>query len=263
MIERAVAILPGDDLGVAREFYVGKLGFTVQWEATEDGKNGIMGLQRGTTELTVDCPMSGHGRNVCVSLRVNSADAYYEEWRQRVPMKRSPKDESWGARTFDLTDPFGNTIFVIGPLRGDSEAPSMTRPTISGISPFFIVADVPAALSFYRDMLGFDVVFRGPTPDDEFFGMVRRNGAMIMMKALGVIADGKEVMVEPIPNSSREPAHSWDAYLEVPDPDAVAAEFASRGVPFSVPITDTDDGLRGFEIKDLDGYGLFFGRLRA
>ena len=29
----------------------------------------------------------------------------------------------------------------------------MTRPTISGISPFFIVAAVPATLSFYRDML--------------------------------------------------------------------------------------------------------------
>lgn len=139
----------------------------------------------------------------------------------------------------------------------------MTRPRISSISPFFIVADVPAALAFYRDMLGFEVVFRGPTPEDEFFGIVRRDGAMIMMKALGVISDGKEVIVEPLPNYTREPAFSWDAYLEVPDPDALAEEFASRGVPFSAPIRDSDDGLRGFEIKDLDGYGLFFGRLRA
>ena len=52
---------------------------------------------------------------------------------------------------------------------------------ISSISPFFIVADVPAALSFYRDMLGFKVTFRGPTPEDEFFGIVRRDGAMIMV----------------------------------------------------------------------------------
>lgn len=139
----------------------------------------------------------------------------------------------------------------------------MTRPTISGISPFFIVADVPAALSFYRDVLGFDVVFRGPTPEDEFFGIVRRDGAMIMLKALGVISDGKEVTVEPLPNYGREPAFSWDAYVEVPDPDALSAEFASRGVPFSAPLTDRDDGLRGFEITDLDGYGLFFGHLRA
>jgi len=129
----------------------------------------------------------------------------------------------------------------------------MIRAAISGISPLFIVADVPATLSFYRDMLGFEITFRGPTPADEFFGIVRRDGAMIMFKALDV---------EPLPNYNREPTFSWDAYVEVPDPDALAAEFASRGVRFSVPLSNTDDGLRGFEIEDLDGYGLFFGRLR-
>jgi catechol 2,3-dioxygenase-like lactoylglutathione lyase family enzyme len=139
----------------------------------------------------------------------------------------------------------------------------MTRPTISGISPFFVVADVPAALSFYRDKLGFEITFRGPSPEDEFFGIVRRDGATIMFKALGGIVDGEEVLVDPVPNYGRKPAFSWDAYLEVPDPDALAAEFASRGVPLSVPIRDRGDGLRGFEVKDLDGYGLFFGRLRA
>src|SRR5262245_43100639 len=108
----------------------------------------------------------------------------------------------------------------------------MTRPTISSISPLFIVPDVPAALTFYRHVLGFEVVFRGPTPEDEFFGIVRRDGAMIMFKALGVISDGKEVSVEPVPNYSRTPAFSLDAYLEVPDPDALAAELASRGVAF-------------------------------
>jgi hypothetical protein len=48
MLERAVPILPGDELAVAKEFYVGKLGFHVQFEATDDDKNGIMGLERGT-----------------------------------------------------------------------------------------------------------------------------------------------------------------------------------------------------------------------
>jgi catechol 2,3-dioxygenase-like lactoylglutathione lyase family enzyme len=139
----------------------------------------------------------------------------------------------------------------------------MTHTTISSISPLFIVADVPATLTFYRDMLGFEVTFRGPSPDDEFFGIVRRDGAMIMFKALGVISDGKEVTVEPVPNYSRKPAFSCDAHLTVPDPDALAAEFASRGVAFAVPLSNNDDGLRGFVIKDIDGYGLFFGCLRA
>jgi hypothetical protein len=83
-----------------------------------------------------------------------------------------------------------------------------------------------------------------------------------MFKALGEIVDGKEVLVDPAPNYGRKPASCWDAYLYVPDPDALAAEFAARGVPFSVPIRDTGDGLRGFEVRDVDGYGLFFGRPR-
>jgi catechol 2,3-dioxygenase-like lactoylglutathione lyase family enzyme len=137
-------------------------------------------------------------------------------------------------------------------------------PTISGITPFFIVGNVPATLSFYRDKLGFEVTFRGPSPDDEFFGIVRRDAAVIWFKALGAVVDDKEVLVEPVPNFGREPAFCWDAYLEVPDPDALAAEFESRGVLLSVPLTDRrGDGLRGFVIKDIDGYGLFFGNHRA
>jgi hypothetical protein len=34
------------------------------------------------------------------------------------------------------------------------------------------------------------------------------------------------------------------------------------GAAFSVPLKDTNDGLRGFEICDPDGYVLFFGRPR-
>lgn len=63
-------------------------------------------------------------------------------------------------------------------------------------------------------------------------------------------------------NYRREPAVRWDANVYVPDPDALAAEFASRNVEFSEPLKDTDDGLRGFELKDSDGYVLFFGRTR-
>ncbi len=129
----------------------------------------------------------------------------------------------------------------------------MTPPTIDGISPFFIVQHLDAALSFYRDMLGFAVTFRGPE-DDPFFGIVRRDGAMIMVKDVGI---------EPLPNCKRDGGARWDAYLHVTDPDALAAEFTSRGVTFSAPLKDTDDGLRGFELKDTDGYVLFFGRPRA
>ena len=133
----------------------------------------------------------------------------------------------------------------------------MSKPEILGIAPFFIVRNVPAALAFYRDRLGFEITFQGPEPDDIFFGIVRRGGAMIILKEVGV---------DPVPNYTRDIKKGiarWDAYLHVPDPDALAAEFSSRNVEFFLPIQDnTEDGLRGFELKDADGYLLFFGRPR-
>lgn len=129
-------------------------------------------------------------------------------------------------------------------------------PVIAGISPFFIVRDVPTSMAFYRDKLGFRITFEGPEPDDIFFGIVNRGGAQILMKAVGV---------DPVPNYTRDVQQGiarWDAFVIVPDPDALAAEFASRGVEFFLPVQDTEDGLRGFEVKDADGYLLFFGRPR-
>lgn len=111
--ERAVPILPVDDLELARAFYVGALGFEVEFEASDDGKTGLLGLKRGGIAITLDCPMEGHGRAACVSLQVANADRYYDEWRQKTAVLRPPRDEAWGARTFDLLDPFGNTIFVM------------------------------------------------------------------------------------------------------------------------------------------------------
>ncbi|HEX3185560.1 MAG TPA: VOC family protein [Pyrinomonadaceae bacterium] len=132
----------------------------------------------------------------------------------------------------------------------------MTQAEISAISPFFIVSNVPSSLSFYRDRLGFEITFAGPEPDDIFFGIVRRGGAQILLKDIGV---------PPMPNHTRDVKKGiarWDAFVYVPDPDALAHEFASRNVEFFVPLKDTHDGLRGFELKDVDGYVLFFGRTR-
>jgi catechol 2,3-dioxygenase-like lactoylglutathione lyase family enzyme len=133
----------------------------------------------------------------------------------------------------------------------------MTKPHISSIAPLFIVKNVPASLAFYRDRLGFEITFQGPEPDDIFFGIVRRDGAMILVKDIGVA---------PVPNYTRDIHQGiarWDAYLHVPDPDALAAEFSARNIEFWEPLKDTGDGLRGFELRDADGYVLFFGRPRS
>lgn len=102
------------------------------------------------------------------------------------------------------------------------------------ISPVFTVSDVPRTVPF--------------------FAILARDGAQIFVKSQEGVA--------PIPNSSRHRHLRLDAYVYASDPDALAADFAARGAPFSATLSETHDGLRGFEITDPDGYVLFFGRPR-
>jgi catechol 2,3-dioxygenase-like lactoylglutathione lyase family enzyme len=130
----------------------------------------------------------------------------------------------------------------------------VATPGITGIAPFFVVANVPATLAFYRDRLGFEIMYQGPEPDDIFFGIVHRGPAMIMVKDIGVTA---------VPNYTRDVKKGfapWDAYVNVLEPDALAEEFASRGVEFWKPLHTNSDNLRGFEVRDPDGYVIYFGR---
>jgi catechol 2,3-dioxygenase-like lactoylglutathione lyase family enzyme len=134
----------------------------------------------------------------------------------------------------------------------------MTRATTQAISPFFIVGNVDETIAFYRDKLGFETRFQQPDGNPiarrHFFAILGRDGAQIFVKS--------EKDVAPLPNSKRHPHMRWDAFVYAQDPDALAAEFADGGAAFSVPLKDTHDGLRGFEISDPDGYVLFFGRPR-
>ncbi len=129
----------------------------------------------------------------------------------------------------------------------------MTRPSTPSISPFFIVSDVEQTIAFYRDRLGFETRYTAEE-GDLYFAILGREGAQLFVKA--------DKDVPPLPNPKRHPTMRWDAFVYAPDPDALAADFAEHGATFSVPLEDTHDGLRGFEISDPDGYTLFFGRPR-
>lgn len=122
---------------------------------------------------------------------------------------------------------------------------------MGGMSPFFIVGDVARSIPFYRDGLGFTVSFQSDEVDP-FFAVLNRDGAQLMIKS--------DSTLEALPNPTRHPAMRWDAYVYVPDPAALAAEFEGRGVAFAMPLQVNDDNLLGFEIADPDGHVLYFGR---
>jgi len=123
------------------------------------------------------------------------------------------------------------------------------------IAPSFIVENVVTSVAFYVEKLGFEVRYIAPD-DSPFFAIVGRERVSIFLKAIAPD-------IKPIPNHTR---HEWarlDAYISVENPDALFEEYTAKGVTFHRPLKDDDDGLRGFEVKDADGYVLFFGRPNA
>ena len=128
-------------------------------------------------------------------------------------------------------------------------------PTLNSIAPFFIVDNLQRSLDFYCSKLGFEIAYKGGGNGhgEDFWGMVRRDGVMIMLKAIAP-------EIHPQPNRSRHEWARWDAYIYTPDPDSLYQEYVSRDVPIHQALKDTGDGLRAFEIVDNSGYVLCFGR---
>jgi len=123
---------------------------------------------------------------------------------------------------------------------------------LTHISPFFIVANLEASVSFYVDKLGFTVLHQGPE-GDPYWAMIGRDHIAIMLKTI----TGE---VRPVPNYTRHPWAAWDAYISTDDPEGLFGEYRSRGVLFRKPLHINSDRLLGFELQDADGYVLFFGR---
>jgi predicted enzyme related to lactoylglutathione lyase len=119
------------------------------------------------------------------------------------------------------------------------------------IAPVLVVGNVAAAANYYRDVLGFtyDRIWGDPPS----FCMVRRAGIVVMLNQLGGAASAR-------PNSAVDPEReAWDAYIWVPDADALHSELAAKGARFARDPCDQPYGCRDFDVEDLDGYRLCFG----
>jgi hypothetical protein len=119
------------------------------------------------------------------------------------------------------------------------------------IAPYFIVDDVVASATWYRDKLGFS--YDRLWGDPPAFCMVKRRGIIIMLSQF-------RPHVEPNPNRLSDPhKEAWDAYIWTEDADALHAEFKAKGVTIARDICDQEYGMRDFDIEDCNGYRLCFG----
>lgn len=115
-------------------------------------------------------------------------------------------------------------------------------PNLQDAAVIFPVADVAAAVAYYRDVLGFTVAFTWGDPAT-FAGVCRG--------AVTIHLNGHA--------NPRSPPGTGGLNIFVDDVDALQDELRGNGACITRPAHDTEWGMRNLELTDLDGNYLSFG----
>jgi uncharacterized glyoxalase superfamily protein PhnB len=118
----------------------------------------------------------------------------------------------------------------------------MTDPAfqITGHATVLHVKDMPAALAYYRDKLGFTVTFTWEEPPR--YVCLHLGDAAIHL------------------NSYTPPAAPSHVSIFCKGVDALYAQLVARGTKITEPIQDEPYGMRDFVVTDPDGHRLVFGQ---
>src|SRR5262245_9039367 len=122
-------------------------------------------------------------------------------------------------------------------------------PTLTGVSPVLLVADIDRAVAYYTERLGFTCDVYGDPPD---FAVADRDAVTILL----ALAGEPERLVPHwhIVNNM------WNAYIRVDDVEAVYAEVQERGAGIDYTLYDAPSGFREFGVQDPDGHDIAFGQ---
>jgi catechol 2,3-dioxygenase-like lactoylglutathione lyase family enzyme len=112
--QRVMPTLRITDYARSKEFYVGGLGFQVDWEHRFEPGFPVFvqvsreGLAFFLTEHTGDCPVGG-----LVHLYIADVDAWYREFQRKgVPVREAPDEYLPGLRSMTVADPDGNKLHI-------------------------------------------------------------------------------------------------------------------------------------------------------
>lgn len=130
-------------------------------------------------------------------------------------------------------------------------------PKLTSVAPVFLVSDVVASATYYRDRLGF--TYDRFWNDPPTFVMVQRDDFTIML-AQHSHGDGP---ADTNPNGGVT-GHDdqWDASIWVQNLEALYDEVKAAGATISVELRDQPYGMREFQVADPDGYQIVFGEPR-
>jgi uncharacterized glyoxalase superfamily protein PhnB len=125
--------------------------------------------------------------------------------------------------------------------------------TVRGLCPLLQVFDMPTALRFYRDVLGFSVIDKAGRGDDVGWAWLRHGDAELMLNT--AYEDDQRPSA---PDPARVAAHADTVlFLGCPDLDGAYSYLSSRGVKAEPPAV-RPYGMTQVNVTDPDGYGVCF-----
>lgn len=124
---------------------------------------------------------------------------------------------------------------------------------IHGVAPLMQVFDMPTAIRFYRDVLGFAVTATSEPGDDCNWALLKLHGAEIMLNT-AYEADQRPSAPDP----ARVAAHNDTClFFGCEDLDAAFQHLRSHGLNVKEPKV-APYGMKQLWFTDPDGYGLCF-----
>jgi predicted enzyme related to lactoylglutathione lyase len=114
---------------------------------------------------------------------------------------------------------------------------------LTAFAAVFAVAEVPRAIAFYRDRLGFAVQFVLGDPAE--YAIMERGAVSLHLMP---------------PRREPDLVGRGTVYVFVDDCDALHADCVGRGCAIEVAPADFDYGMREFSLRDPDGNRLTFGQ---
>jgi catechol 2,3-dioxygenase-like lactoylglutathione lyase family enzyme len=127
---------------------------------------------------------------------------------------------------------------------------------VRGVCPLLQVYDMPTALRFYRDVLGFEIVGTSPElgPDKYHWVWLRLGGAEVMLNTAYEFDSQRPVPAD----RARVTAHGdTGLFFGCPDIDGAYEALREKSVAVKPPRV-ASYGMKQLYLKDPDGYELCF-----
>ena len=225
----AVRSLASRDIAASTAFYRDILGFDI----TE--RDGATEAVLGPVRLRF-----GRGATSVVFLQTADVESTHAAIRARGGNPSDIEKVNWiKMQMFEIRDPDGNVLWFGQTYHQDQESPSRRGSQPHGIRqalPELPCDNVPAAVAYYRDILGFHINYQ-----QHDLGVMDRDAITLLLIAR--TADHKGI-------------GSCEFY--VADADALYAEFTANGARTLGPPVSHPWGLRDFRVLDSEGNRLTF-----